>query len=243
MGRNFVFLFAVTLWALPAMAQRNSGTIKGRVRLAGALPGNPTIRMGMDPMCSNLNAGKRIVQELVAADVHGNLANVFVRLQGNFPQTSVPSRPVTIDQRSCLYTPRVVGVRVGQTLQVRNDDPLMHNVHAISNGRNAFDVSTQAAGAVFSFRLKQEEVMLRIACDVHRWMIAYIGVVANPYFTVSDAGGKFEIDNVPAGTYTIQAWQERYGPIIKTVEVVADRTATIDFSYTGDEKPVGAGKP
>ena len=74
--------------------------------------------MGMDPMCSQMNAGKRVVQEIVSTDEHGNLANVFVRLSGSFPQTPVPSQPVRIDQRKCMYTPRVVGVRVGQTLQV-----------------------------------------------------------------------------------------------------------------------------
>jgi plastocyanin len=243
MKRGFVLLLAVILCALPAMAQKNTGTIKGHVRLTGALPGNPVIQMGVDPMCSNMNAGKRVAQEIVAADAHGNLANVFVRLQGSFPQTPVPSQPVTIDQRSCLYSPRVVGVRVGQTLQVRNDDPLIHNVHAISKGSNAFNASTQAGGAIFSFRPKQEEVMLRIACDIHIWMIAYVGVVTNPYFTVSRKDGTFEIDNVPAGTYTIQAWQERYGPLTKTVKVVAGQTAAIDFSYTGGEKPVGSGEP
>src|SRR2546425_8415617 len=100
-----------------ASAQANTGTIKGRVRLTGKLPGNPIIRMGMDPMCSRMNAGKRIIQEYVVATLDGSLANVFVHLQGNVPQTPVSTQPVTIDQKGCVFLPRVVGVRVGQTVQ------------------------------------------------------------------------------------------------------------------------------
>ena len=108
--------------ASEALAQANTGTIKGRVRLTGKLPGNPIIRMGMDPMCSRMNAGKRILQEYVVATVEGNLANVFVHLQGNVPQTPVSTQSVMIDQKGCVFVPRVVGVRVGQTLQIKNSD-------------------------------------------------------------------------------------------------------------------------
>ena len=78
--------------------------------------------------------------------------------------------------------------------------------------------------------------MLRIACDVHRWMTAYVGVATNPYFAVSGEGGTFEIDYVPAGTYTIESWQERYGLLRKSVKVTTAATATIDFTYIGNEK-------
>src|SRR2546427_6689954 len=102
--------------ASETLAQANTGTIKGHVRLTGKLPGNPIIRMGMDPMCSKMNAGKRVIQEYVVASIDGSLANVFVRLQGNVPQTPVPTQPVIIDQHGCVYTPRVIGARVGQTV-------------------------------------------------------------------------------------------------------------------------------
>src|SRR5438477_2860874 len=100
--RCFLVSIAVSLLLVSeASAQANTGTIKGRVRLTGKLPGNPVIRMGMDPMCSRMNAGKRILQEYVVATVEGNLANVFVRLQGNVPQTPVSTQPVLIDQKGC----------------------------------------------------------------------------------------------------------------------------------------------
>jgi plastocyanin len=207
------------------------GAIKGHIRVNGKLPGNPVIRMGMDPMCATLNAGKRPVQEIVAAMADGSLANVFVSLQGSFPASPVPSEPVTIDQRACVYVPRVVGARVGQTLQVRNSDELLHNVHSASAHGNDFNISQPKAGIAHRLSLKSAETMLRITCDVHRWMTAFVGVVSHPYFATTGGAGTYAIDNVPAGTHTIQAWHEHYGVVTQTVRVTAGSTSTADFAY------------
>ena len=222
-----------------AAPQAGTGSIKGRIRIAGKAPANPIIRMGMDPMCNKLNMGKRPVQEIVVASADGGLANVFVRVQGTFPQTPVPATPVTIDQRGCIYSPRVEGARIGQTLQVKNSDPILHNVHSLSTHANMFNVGQPAAGLVYPFKLKDEEVMLRIKCDIHNWMFTYVGVVNNPYFAVSSDGGGYQIDKVPAGMRTIQIWHERYGMLTQTVNVKAGATTTVDFMYTGNEKPAG----
>jgi len=223
-----------------AFAQANTGTIKGRIRITGKLPGNPVIRMGMDPMCSRANTGKRVLQEYVVATADGSLANVFVRLQGNVPQTPVSTQPVLIDQKGCVYLPRVVGVRVGQTLQIKNSDNFLHNSHGLSGKDNSFNIGQPVAGNVYSWKAKNEEIMLHLSCDIHKWMNAYVGVVTNPYFTVSDTAGNFQIEKVPPGTYALQAWHERFGPVTKTVTVKAGAVATVDFSYTGEEKPAAS---
>lgn len=234
---TFAFLLAIGFCCARTEAQVNTGTIRGHVRLEGASPGNPIIRMGTDPKCTQMNAGKRVIQDVISSDEKGNLANVFIRLEGNFPATPVPQQPVVVDQRGCVYTPRVVGMRVGQAMQVRNGDNVAHNVHGASAAGNDFNVTTASAGTPFVFRPKREEVMLRIICDIHKWMVTYVGVVKNPYFAVSDRGGAFEIETVPAGTYTINAWQEKYGVVKKTVHVTAGQTATVDFTYSSDKTP------
>ena len=244
--KGYVLLFAGVFSAatllggavLPSpVVQTATGTIKGHVRLTGKLPGNSVIRMGVDPKCGELNKGKQAVDEIVRATADGSLGNVFVRLEGKFPKTPVPSTPVVIDQSSCFYLPRVTGMMLGQTLQVKNSDNFLHNVHSVSDHENQFNVAQARAGVVDNFKPKNEEVMMRLGCEVHRWMKAYVGVVTNPYFATTDASGNFTIARVPPGTYTIDAWQERYGAVKKTVTVTAGGTATVDFTYTGNEKP------
>lgn len=208
-----------------------TGTITGHVTFAGTPPGNPVIRMGMDPTCADLNRGRMVIQEeaLVARD--GSVGNVFVRLDGTFPQTPIPSAPVVIEQRDCVYGPRVVGVRVGQTLQIRNDDDLLHNVHSSSASSNSFNVGQPKAGLVFTVTPRTPEVMVRLGCDVHRWMTAFVGVVAHPYFAVTDATGRFTIANVPAGTYLLKTWHEQFGERSTQITVRAGAAVNADLGY------------
>jgi plastocyanin len=227
---------AALLSAPPARAATGTGTIKGIVRLTGKAPGNPIIRMGMDPMCAKMNAGKRVVDEIVETSDNGGLENAFVKVEGTFPNTPVPAQPVVIDQRGCVYVPRVVGARVGQVLRIKNSDNLLHNVHAITTKNNEFNVGQPVAGIQYDFKLKAEE-MLRLKCDVHRWMTAWVGVVNHPYFAVTHDEGTFSITGVPAGRHTISAWHERFGMQTQTIDVKPGAVTTVTFTYTGNEKP------
>ncbi len=217
------------------------GTIAGHVRLAGQSPGNAVIRMRMDPGCTKATAGRRMLQEQVVTSRDGGLANVFVRLQGSFPPAPVPAEPVRVDQHDCVFHPRVAGARVGQTLAIRNSDDLLHNAHSDSDGTNSFNVGQPVAGMVHHVTLKAQSDMLRLTCDVHRWMIAYVGIVPHPYFAVTGDGGSFTIPNVPAGAQTVQIWHERYGMLTQTVRVRAGATVAADFVYPGDQKAGTAG--
>jgi plastocyanin len=238
---RWLLCLALACGAFPLVAGQpgatGSGSIKGRVRLNASPPGNPIIRMGMDPRCAAATRGKRVVQDTVVTSEDGGLANAFVHLSGSFPDAPPPSGVVTIDQQNCIYRPRVIGARVGQTLQFRNDDPTLHNVHGLSRASNDFNVGQPIKGHVFTFALKREEVMLQIKCDVHRWMAAYVGVVDHPYFAVSSEQGTFTIDAVPPGRHTIEAWHERYGRLTQSVDVTAASSTVVEFVYTGSEKP------
>src|SRR5215813_12229455 len=236
MRTRFLLLFLFSFVVAASAFAQGTGTIKGHVQLMGKLPGNPIIRMGMDPMCSRMNTGKRVIQEYVVATIDGSLANVFVHLQGNFPQTPVSNEPVVIDQHGCVYAPRVVGVRVGQTVQIKNSDAFLHNLDGLSGKTNSFNIAQPRAGLVYEFKPKNEEVMMHLKRDIHNWMNAYIGIVTNPYFTVSNTMGTFQIDKVPPGTYTLEAWHERFGLVSKPVTVKAGAIASVDFDYMSNEK-------
>jgi plastocyanin len=214
-----------------------TGTLKGRVKLNGPEPGNRVIRMGADPMCAKMWAGKKPgpVDEVVVVGNDGGLMNAFVKLDGSFPGTPVPTQPVVLDQRQCFYQPRVVGARVGQTLRIRNDDNLLHNVHSNSSKRNSFNVGQPVAGLSTDFKLADEE-MLRIGCDVHRWMTSWVGIVDHPYFAVTGADGTFTIANVPAGKRTISVWHEKLGMLTKSMDVKPGASTTVEFAYASAGK-------
>jgi plastocyanin len=239
--KRWVVSLALASVALSASAGQRApsagGSIEGRVRLTAPPPGNPIIRMGMDPRCAEAVRGQRIVQDAVVTSADGGLANAFVYLAGSFPDAPPPAGTVTIDQQRCMFRPRVVGARVGQTIEFRNSDPTLHDVHGLSKGANEFNIGQPIKGMVYRYELKREEVMLHIACDVHRWMTAFVGVVDHPYFAVSGNSGTFTIDAIPAGHHTIRAWHERYGTLTQSVDVTPGNTSVVEFIYTGSEKP------
>jgi len=207
------------------------GSVQGHVRLDGPVPENDAVRVSADPMCSKATGGRRVFDEAVVAAPDGSLGNVFVELVGTFPDMPVPAEPVSIDQDGCVYRPRVAGVRVGQALQVRNSDDGLHNVHGVSSDHDAFNVSQPVKGMVNTFH-PQEPGILRLKCDVHTWMVAFVGVVNHPFFAVTGKDGAFVLKDVPEGTYDVRAWHERFGTITSNVHVDAGRAADVEVVYS-----------
>lgn len=212
------------------------GAVRGHVHVTGAVRPNDVIRMNADPMCAKATAGARVTNDAVVAAPDGTLENVLVELIGTFPDTPVPTEPVSIDQRGCRYLPRVVGVRAGQALQVRNSDDGLHNVHGVSTDRDGFNVSQPIRGMVNTFRPRDPGI-LRLKCDVHTWMVAFVAVVNHPYFAVTGADGAFAIRDIPEGTYDVRAWHEQLGAIASRVHIDSAREANLDLSYAGKTAP------
>ena len=130
----------------------------------------------------------------------------------------------------------VVGLRAGQALQVRNSDDGLHNVHGISTDRDTFNVSQPASGMVNTVR-PHDAGILRLKCDVHTWMVAFVGVANHPYFAVTALDGAFALRDVPVGTYELRAWHERFGTTVSQVRVDADHEANVDLTYSGTLAP------
>jgi hypothetical protein len=138
-----------------------------------------------------------------------------------------------------MYHPYVQGVMVGQPLMIKNSDPVMHNIHAIPkvDGNDEFNFAEPSQGDVnetkWTNSIKVPEVLLRVNCDVHRWMIAYVGVVDNPFYAVTDKDGNYKISGLPAGTYTLTAYHlKAHGskPGVSQQITATDKPVTADFT-------------
>ena len=216
-----------------AAAPLGSASISGMVMFSGSAPANPAIDMSEEPACAAKYPDGPTNPIVSVTD--GHLANVFVRVVGGLPggPYPMPSEPATIDQNGCLYTPRVVGVMVGQTLAITNSDPLLHNIKAVPTENRLFNISQPRAGMTSNRTFTAPEIMVPFECSVHGWMNAYAGVVEHPYFAVSGADGSFTIGGLPAGTYQVEAWHETLGTQSGDVTVEADGSATLNFTFGG----------
>jgi plastocyanin len=234
-GVGAVTLVALGTTSTPIAAQGGTGTIVGHVRYMGPTPVLPVIRMGADPRCNKLYVGKRPTAPTFVVGADGAFANVLVNLDGSFPNTPLPTAPVVLNQKDCMYAPRVLGARIGQTLQVTNEDPTDHNVHSLSKAGNDFNRTQLVNGKPFDVALKATE-LLRITCDNHTWMTAYVGIMDNPYYAVSGTDGAFTIANVPAGKQSVKAWHEVMGMQTQMIDVQAGKTTTVDFTFAPGQK-------
>src|SRR5258705_7883790 len=223
----------------PIAGQGGTGTIVGHVHYMGQTPVNSLIRMGADPRCNKLYVGKRPTSQTFVVAADGAMANVFVNVDGSFPNSPVPTTPVVLNQKDCQYGPHVLGARIGQTLQVKNEDPTEHNIHSASMAGNDFNTTQTINGKPFDFQLKAGE-LLHVRCDNHTWMTAFIGIFDNPYFGVSGTDGSFTIANVPAGKQTVKAWHEVMGTQMQTIDVQPGKTTTVDFTFAPGQKPAAA---
>lgn len=206
-----------------------AGRIAGRVVFEGAAPARAPLNTSTDSNCASL--GKTIRDESVVVE-NGALENVFVYIKDGLGGYAfdVPSDPVELDQDGCAYVPHVLGLRVGQPLKVLNSDPTAHNVHAAASVNQQINTAQPFKGMAYTHSFPKPEVMVPFKCDIHPWMLAWVGVVEHPYFAVTARGGRFELKEVPPGTYTVEAWHEKFGT--RTEKVTIGDKASKELTFT-----------
>jgi plastocyanin len=204
-----------------------TGAIIGAVTFHGDPPSSTPVPM--DQTCTKFHSGPITAGDLLVKS--HRVQNAFVYIRDGlgdrvFPQ---PTTPIEIDQKGCLFIPRVVGAETCQEIVFLNSDPVLHNVHGFAKS-SPWNFSLSQAGSRRSVRVPEPEA-IRVGCDVHAWMQAWVHVVSHPYFAVTGADGAFTLKDVPPGEYVVTSWHERFGTRDQKVKVGPKEEQAIAFAY------------
>jgi plastocyanin len=213
-------------------SKSDEGEIKGVIKFDGTAPDRAKIDISQDANCVRAEGDKLADDVLVDA---GKLQNVFVYLKGGPADRfdfGTPSDAVVLDQHGCRYTPRILGVQVGQTLEITNSDQTTHNVHPTPKNNPEWNKVQSAGQAPFKENFKKAETLIQVKCNQHPWMTAHVGVLGHPFFAVSAKDGTFTIKNVPPGKYTLIAYHEKLGEKQMSIDVAAKESKVQDFTFS-----------
>jgi len=214
-----------------------AGTLKGHVKYDGKPPKKKTLRMDADPVCGAAHTD-RVYNENFKMAEDGSMEEALVYIKDVSYSEGVPSEPTILDQKGCVYVPHVFGMIAGQQLLIKNSDATLHNIHSLPKINKEFNFAmpkvVKEKKSTFS---KSEPDPFYIKCDVHPWMKTWVLVSDHPYFAVTDAKGNFSIDGIPAGTYEVVCWQEKFKkkPLTKSV-IIGDGETVQDFTFTRPKK-------
>ena len=209
-----------------------AGSITGAVRLEGTPPAFKPIDMSAEASCVQANPSP-VAPPVVVLGPRGALANVVVYVKSGLDsyRFDTPSTPVVLDQKGCMYKPRVLAMMVNQPFEVHNEDQTIHNVHPMPRQNKPWNKSEPVGDPPIEATFTKPELAIPIACNIHPWMRAFLFVFAHPYFDITSQSGEFALRNLPAGTYTIEAWQERFGFQDQTVTIGAKETKPVEFIF------------
>jgi plastocyanin len=199
------------------IAAARPGSIRGRVELkrpAAAIERRPGVADLGTPIGRDLPDLRRSVVYLESAP------------RGAF-ETSEGGRAV-MDQRNETFVPHVLAITTGTIVDFPNSDKFYHNVFSLSKTR-PFDLGRYAAGNSRPVRFDRAGI-IRVFCDIHSHMNAYILVFNHPFFAMTDAEGRYRIENVPPGTYGVIAWNEGTSSEARPITVADGGVAELDFT-------------
>jgi plastocyanin len=208
-----------------------SSSLKGEVKFEGAAPKPSHIDMSADPLCAKAHATPATTEDIVVG-ANGGLANVVVYVSDGLSSSTFqpPAQPAVFEQKGCQYKPHVLAMQTNQKLSVVNSDETTHNIHPNPSNNREWNM-TQPHGMPLEQTFAREEIAIPVKCNVHPWMRGYIAVFKHPYFAVTDKNGAFDLKDLPPGTYTITAWQEKLGSQTQKVTVAAGEAKPLDFSF------------
>ncbi|MDP3703171.1 MAG: carboxypeptidase regulatory-like domain-containing protein [Candidatus Omnitrophota bacterium] len=221
----------VAAWGPPAVAA-DGATVSGSVTFSGPAPARQPVNFGAEKQCALMHGTPPLNDEVVV-NPDGTLRGVVVFVAGEVAGTyAPPTEPVVVDQHGCLFLPRIVAAMVGQPIEFRNDDPVLHNVRAMSKKRQSFNIAQPIQGMKTVKMFKEPELAVPIKCDVHFWMVGSLHIFSHPFFAVTGDGGAFTLKGLPAGTYTLEAWHEKLGTQTQTITVQEGGPTQVTLTFS-----------
>lgn len=206
-----------------------SATITGKVTYTGTPPKMKPIDMSKEPSCAKQHAAP-VMTENVATGPANALQFVVVYISAGDTDTSTPAEAVRYDQKGCQYLPHVLPMHAGQSLQIYNDDQTSHNIHPLAKVNAEWNKSQPSGSPPIDTKYDKAE-FIPVKCNIHPWMHGYFVVLNTSHFSVTEQDGGFSLKGLPAGKYTVTAWQEQYGTQSQDVTVGAGESKAINFTF------------
>jgi len=236
MNKLSSMFLSAALIALPASAiaayqggdVKDGGSISGTVKFKGTAPAPKKLDVGKDKeVCDK---APKMDQSLVVNN--GNLANAVVTITDIKKGKKIELKKVVLDQNGCEYHPHVLAFPAGTTVEIKNPDGILHNVHSYSKVNSPFNQAQPKFKKTMDVKIEKPEAV-EVKCDVHGWMHGWLVATETPYFAVTDNSGSFKLADVPPGTYTVEVWHEKLGKTNQKVTVKAKEDAKANFEMAG----------
>lgn len=237
-----IILFLILFFCLPIVSfayetieVKNGGSIEGIVEyFASTVPQDKTYTLSSDVKY----CGKEIRTEKYLISSDKKIKNVVVYIEEINRGRAMPEETLVVLDTKCTFVPHVgVGFK-GNKFMVKNEDPVLHTIHIYTDisGKTMFNIGLPEKGSTVTKTLTKTGLM-DLSCDCHPWMQGYVYVFEHPYAAVTDERGKFVIENIPPGTYTVGAWHEALGNIkLSDVRVESGKASMIKLQYTREIK-------
>jgi plastocyanin len=208
----------------PPETRRAANALVGTVRLAEGVVAEPTqITNTTDPeVCGD---GQTLEDLLLSRD--RGIQNVIVSVR-DAPAVAAEAETLILDNVECRFEPHAAVITAGSTIEARNSDAVLHTTHLYGPREMNFSLPVQG---MTSSRTLNEPGIYAVKCDVHGWMQAYIRVDDHPFHAVTDTDGRFRIEGLPAGSYTLELWHERLGPLEREVELTVSAPSSIEIEF------------